>query len=1026
MKKTITKKAITLLSLVLLVTNLSAQVDKVDKDREERNLQNQNNVVMRKQRCDTAMKHTNYIFEGKLISSKSIGGAYISNIIEVQEVISGSIQKGTIEIISNKSRWTDDKGNQVIATDNWQSIYNGTALYFCTDVEKDVNSSGITNANSKTLRVWEATAFSGDKIENHGPYSMFNYFSTVSQVYEYLQTNYNVKINKRIIEKKSQVSTTVQKKTNISPEEQKQRYEKHKAIMATRFANTHPAVQHGATCTDLYLSEYLCGHGNNKSIEVYNPTNAAINLSAYSLLIYHGASYTPTTIALTGTISAQATHVISKPNASAAILAHTNQTSNNLNFNGDEIIVLNKATIHIDKIGVIGTAIGAGGWTLTPTGSTVNTDIRRNYNIGQGDTAWSVSKGEWTALSEDSVSNLGHHANFCSSIPDPDVIFSLANPQTTGTSPKYFEFDIYVSGSDNSTYLEDMQLRFNYNTAAFGTKISFNNKLTLTNLGSFADTLNYGNNFQTDHSPFNSVASIGLSANYMYSSYYLTNITPTPQPLMHAKIEIANCNVPANITIYYPDSIRTACDYATSSYQTISQFPTLYTHVDSLGGSSHLNNLTCSASPMQITDFNAPINAGIGSTLTIIGTGFGATRGNGQVKFKNADNGGATYLNGLNANDYITSWTNTQIQINLHSFVDSLFVSNPDSQFVIGGGNFIVINNAGQTATSNLNVAGKSFSIYFSLSENRNTFTLNKNRINLRSTDPSGGYVLRLNPTDFPSGSPQRIAFTKAVHDWRCITEANLNIGADTNIVGYNTNNASGTNYVFFATAAGFVAETFRHPNNCTTDKASLTEADMQFSTNYAFDYDTNATHNINPGQYDFYEVALHELGHFIGLEHNVVTTELMYFQELIAPISTQRIRLTSVGTSPVDGGTYSVNHSITALSTGAICWPAMVLGGCAAPAGINQYLANNFFFNLYPNPSNGSTINIDFQAPTNTEAQVVVYDMMGRAVYSNNLGKRNDINSTYSLDVSNLSQGMYMVNLIIDKVKVCQKFIKQ
>ena len=79
----------------------------------------------------------------------------------------------------------------------------------------------------------------------------------------------------------------------------------------------------------------------------------------------------------------------------------------------------------------------------------------------------------------------------------------------------------------------------------------------------------------------------------------------------------------------------------------------------------------------------------------------------------------------------------------------------------------------------------------------------------------------------------------------------------------------------------------------------------------------------------------------------------------------------------------------------------------------------------MYPNPSDGAAVNIDFKAPTNTDAQIVFYDMMGRAVYSNNLNNRNEINSAYSLDVSNLASGVYMVNLVIDKVKVCQKLIK-
>jgi len=92
---------------------------------------------------------------------------------------------------------------------------------------------------------------------------------------------------------------------------------------------------------------------------------------------------------------------------------------------------------------------------------------------------------------------------------------------------------------------------------------------------------------------------------------------------------------------------------------------------------------------------------------------------------------------------------------------------------------------------------------------------------------------------------------------------------------------------------------------------------------------------------------------------------------------------------------------------------------------GIEAIVNETKTINVYPNPSDGSNVNIDFQAPTNTNAQLVVYDMMGRAVYTNNLNDRNEINSAYSLDVSGLASGVYMVNLVIDKVKVCQKLIK-
>src|ERR1035437_9592630 len=279
--ETIKGKLLTALSIVMLFTNLSAQVDKAAKEREERNLRNQNDAGMRKQQCDIIMKkYAAYIFEGKLISSKEFKGTngwlYVSNIFEVNEVISGNIQKGTVEVISDAPYQKSNDGTISQSKDKWIPIHNGTTLNFCTDAEAEATNSGAVKTNSKSLRISDATVFSDNKITTHGTYSMFNYFSTISQVYEYLKTNYNVSINNSIIEKKSQVITPIQEKVSISPEEQKQRYEKQIAFLAKRRANTH-AAQRRATCTDLYISEYICtsgGTGNDKSIEVYNPTEA--------------------------------------------------------------------------------------------------------------------------------------------------------------------------------------------------------------------------------------------------------------------------------------------------------------------------------------------------------------------------------------------------------------------------------------------------------------------------------------------------------------------------------------------------------------------------------------------------------------------------------------------------------------------------------------------------------------------------------------------------------------------------------
>ena len=58
-------------------------------------------------------------------------------------------------------------------------------------------------------------------------------------------------------------------------------------------------------CADLFFSEYVEGPGNNNAIEIYNPTNASINLSGYSINRYsNGSIFSSASWPLSGTIAA--------------------------------------------------------------------------------------------------------------------------------------------------------------------------------------------------------------------------------------------------------------------------------------------------------------------------------------------------------------------------------------------------------------------------------------------------------------------------------------------------------------------------------------------------------------------------------------------------------------------------------------------------------------------------------------------------------------------------------------------------
>jgi hypothetical protein len=59
------------------------------------------------------------------------------------------------------------------------------------------------------------------------------------------------------------------------------------------------------TCTELFISEYIEGPGNNNAIEIYNPTNATIDLTEYTINRYgNGATSGPDVWPLSGSIAA--------------------------------------------------------------------------------------------------------------------------------------------------------------------------------------------------------------------------------------------------------------------------------------------------------------------------------------------------------------------------------------------------------------------------------------------------------------------------------------------------------------------------------------------------------------------------------------------------------------------------------------------------------------------------------------------------------------------------------------------------
>ncbi|MFN8114507.1 MAG: T9SS type A sorting domain-containing protein [Bacteroidia bacterium] len=93
---------------------------------------------------------------------------------------------------------------------------------------------------------------------------------------------------------------------------------------------------------------------------------------------------------------------------------------------------------------------------------------------------------------------------------------------------------------------------------------------------------------------------------------------------------------------------------------------------------------------------------------------------------------------------------------------------------------------------------------------------------------------------------------------------------------------------------------------------------------------------------------------------------------------------------------------------------------------GINEipaFNSNNQLF-VYPNPSNNN-INIIFKAKELDNYNLEIYNMLGQVVYKKDLGKTFGEHNEM-VDVSNYSEGMYIINLISSKEILSTKVIKK
>jgi len=227
-------------------------------------------------------------------------------------------------------------------------------------------------------------------------------------------------------------------------------------------------VVNSQDCSELFISEYVEGPGNNNAIEIYNPTNNTIDLGGYIINRYsNGASSGPESWQLGGTITSGDVIVIGNgqidsvwvstywslpvdPSFYSILDLHCNgdyDANSTFYFNGDDAMTLEKNGNIIDVFGKVGEDPGSA-WT---------DDVTAGYTDANGGTWWtkrqtlirkpSVKIGvtqnpilfnptaEYDSLPDATYSEMGSHTCDCitTSIINKDVTYVMyPNPAIKG------------------------------------------------------------------------------------------------------------------------------------------------------------------------------------------------------------------------------------------------------------------------------------------------------------------------------------------------------------------------------------------------------------------------------------------------------------------------------------------------------------------------------------------------------------------------------------------------------------------
>ena len=224
---------------------------------------------------------------------------------------------------------------------------------------------------------------------------------------------------------------------------------------------------------NLIISEYVEGSSNNKAVELYNTSGAELSLDGYTISLYsngNGDLADPNnSLALTGTLAANATYVIVNAGSADELKANADTESTITYFNGDDALVLTKDGAIVDSFGQLGVDPGSA-WDEGGV-STQNKTLRRKATITSGRTdatsAFNPSD-EWEQFDQDDFSNIGQYGESTEPTPEPEPVTPLecgaektliSAIQGEGGDSPLIDTEVEVEGVVTADFQGDDQLK---------------------------------------------------------------------------------------------------------------------------------------------------------------------------------------------------------------------------------------------------------------------------------------------------------------------------------------------------------------------------------------------------------------------------------------------------------------------------------------------------------------------------------------------------------------------------------------